>query len=104
MSFIIECVDCGHTTNYHPTEIECPNCKSQWRKAIYNYGALREQLPDLLANRPFDLWRYLELLPIHKPVPNLRMGEGGTPLIKAVNLGLMPVSYTHLTLPTKRIV
>lgn len=89
MSFIIECVDCGHTTNYHPTEIECPNCKSQWRKAIYNYGALREQLPGLLVNRPFDLWRYLELLPIHKPVPNLRMGEGGTPLIKAVNLGLM---------------
>lgn len=89
MSFLIECVDCGHTTNYHPTEIECPNCKSQWRRAIYNYEALRKKLPELLANRPFDLWRYLELLPIHKPVPNLRMGEGGTPLIKAVNLGLM---------------
>ena len=89
MSFLIECIDCGHTTNYHPNEIDCPKCKSQWRKAIYDYDAIREQLPSLIATRPFDLWRYRELLPIHKPVLSLRMGEGGTPLIQAVNLGMM---------------
>jgi threonine synthase len=89
MSFLIECVDCGHITNYHPSEFNCPKCQSQWRKAIYNYEKISQTLPELLKNRPFDLWRYIELLPIYQPVPGLRMGEGGTPLIQAINLGLM---------------
>lgn len=45
--------------------------------------------PSELKNRPFDLWRYQELLPIHNPNPTLRLGEGGTPLIQAANLGMM---------------
>lgn len=45
--------------------------------------------PSDLKNRPFDLWRYQELLPIHNPNPTLRLGEGGTPLIQAANLGMM---------------
>lgn len=45
--------------------------------------------PSQLKNRPFDLWRYQELLPIHNPNPTLRLGEGGTPLIQAANLGMM---------------
>jgi threonine synthase len=89
MSFFIECVDCGHTTNYHPSEFNCPKCQSQWRKATYDYEKISQSLPALLKKRPFDLWRYIELLPIHQPVPALRMGEGGTPLIQAINLGLM---------------
>jgi len=89
MSCLIECVDCGNTTHYHPSEFNCPNCKSQWRRAIYNYDTIAKTLPDALARRPFGLWRYQELLPVQKPVASLRMGEGGTPLIQAVNLGLM---------------
>lgn len=45
--------------------------------------------PSEINNRPFDLWRYKELLPIHNPNPTLRLGEGGTPLIQAANLGMM---------------
>jgi threonine synthase len=45
--------------------------------------------PSEIASRPFDLWRYQELLPIHNPNPTLRLGEGGTPLIQAANLGMM---------------
>ena len=45
--------------------------------------------PSQLSKREFDLWRYQELLPIRTPNPSLRLGEGGTPLIKAVNLGMM---------------
>jgi threonine synthase len=50
--------------------------------------------PSQIKDRPFDLWRYRELLPIHNPNPSLRLGEGGTPLIQAVNLGkdLHPLS------------
>lgn len=36
-----------------------------------------------------DLWRYRELLPIRNPNVSLSLGEGGTPLIRAVNLGMM---------------
>jgi threonine synthase len=89
LSFLIECIDCGHTTKYHPSEFNCPKCQGQWRKAIYDYEKIKQTLPELLKNRHFDLWRYLELLPIYQPVPGLRMGEGGTPLIQAINLGLM---------------
>ncbi|MDX9990991.1 MAG: pyridoxal-phosphate dependent enzyme [Anaerolineales bacterium] len=89
MSFSIECIDCGLVKSYHPNEFNCPNCQGQWRKAIYDYEKLAKTLPGLLEKRPFDLWRYLELLPIYTPVPSLRMGEGGTPLIQAVNLGMM---------------
>jgi threonine synthase len=45
--------------------------------------------PSEIKDRPFDLWRYQELLPIHNPNPTLRLGEGGTPLIQAANLGMM---------------
>ncbi len=89
MSFLIECLDCGHTSNYHPNEFNCPKCNSQWRKAVYNYEKIKQTLPALLKTRHFDLWRYIELLPIHQPALGLRMGEGGTPLIQAINLGLM---------------
>ncbi|MCS7010563.1 MAG: pyridoxal-phosphate dependent enzyme [Anaerolineales bacterium] len=42
-----------------------------------------------LACRPFELWRYRELLPVRNLNPTLTLGEGGTPLIPAVNLGMM---------------
>jgi threonine synthase len=35
------------------------------------------------------LWRYHELLPVNFLNPSVSLGEGGTPLIKADNLGLM---------------
>jgi threonine synthase len=55
----------------------------------YNYDGIAKSFPEQIRNRPFDMWRYLELLPIHKPSPITFLGEGGTPLIQAVNLGMM---------------
>ncbi|NLG97871.1 MAG: pyridoxal-phosphate dependent enzyme [Chloroflexi bacterium] len=88
-SFIVECLDCNHQTEFHPASTACPRCGSPWREARYDYETLAKTLPSLLAQRPFDLWRYRELLPIHNPNPDLSMGEGGTPLIRATNLGMM---------------
>lgn len=89
MTFTIRCIDCGHSTTYHPNEINCPRCNSQWREAIYDYDEIAQSLPGLLNSRPFDLWRYQELLPSKRALPSLRMGEGGTPLIRATNIGTM---------------
>jgi threonine synthase len=84
-----ECLDCGHPVNYDPTLDKCPNCGGQWLRASYDYPRLGNKLPEWISQRPFDLWRYLELLPIKNLHPELNLGEGGTPLIHAENLGLM---------------
>jgi len=89
MTFYIRCIDCGHTTPYSPTSINCPRCNSQWRQAEYDLEAIGPNWPSQIASRPFDLWRYRELLPVRTYNPALSMGEGGTPLIQAVNLGMM---------------
>lgn len=87
--FIIECLDCGTKTSYQEAFVKCPKCKSTWREARYDYPQIAKVLPTDLAGRPFDLWRYRELLPTSTLHPELTLGEGGTPLIHAVNLGMM---------------
>lgn len=89
MSFVIKCLDCGHVSPFFPASTDCPRCGSQWREAEYDYEALAMTLPLQLPSRPFDLWRYRELLPVRNANPSLKLGEGGTPLIQAVNLGMM---------------
>ena len=89
MSFIIRCLDCGHAAPFMPSSMHCPQCNSQWREAEYDLTEVAKTFPSEIKNRPFDLWRYQELLPIHNPNPTLRLGEGGTPLIQAANLGMM---------------
>jgi threonine synthase len=69
--------------------MHCPQCKSQWRAAEYDMAEVAKTFPSEIKERPFDLWRYRELLPIRNPNPILRLGEGGTPLIQAANLGMM---------------
>jgi threonine synthase len=89
MSFVIRCLDCGYAAPFNPSSMHCPHCNSQWREAEYDMVEVAKTFPAELNKRPFDLWRYSELLPIHNPNPTLRLGEGGTPLIQAVNLGMM---------------
>lgn len=89
MSFVIKCLDCGHTAPYFPTSVNCPRCNSMWREAEYDLETLEKTLPQQLSNRPFDMWRYRELLPVRNPNLAISLGEGGTPLVQAVNLGMM---------------
>ncbi|MBI5963977.1 MAG: pyridoxal-phosphate dependent enzyme [Chloroflexi bacterium] len=89
MSFIIKCLDCGHNAPYYPTSTNCPKCNSQWREAEYDYEMIGKTLPAKLEKRSSSLWRYRELLPVRNPNTSLSLGEGGSPLIRAVNLGMM---------------
>jgi threonine synthase len=89
MSHTIRCLDCGQITSYHPTKISCPHCGSQWSQAEYDYARTAEIWKKDLPSRPYDLWRYFELLPVNNPNTSLKLGEGWTPLIKAANLGMM---------------
>lgn len=87
--FVAECLDCGTQAPYFPAKPACPNCGSLWREARYDYANLAYSLPIQLPGRPFDIWRYRELLPVRTLIPDISLGEGGTPLIHATNLGMM---------------
>jgi threonine synthase len=41
-----------------------------------------ERLRRALADRPWTLWRYRELLPLADPANRIDLGEGGTPLVR----------------------
>jgi threonine synthase len=99
--FITECLDCGNKSPFVAGSPACPKCGSLWREAVYDYAALAFSLPILLPGRPFDLWRYRELLPIRDPNPDFSLGEGGTPLIHAKNLGMM-LGLPHLYIKDER--
>ncbi len=86
---VVECIDCGHQAPYFPTSYNCPRCNSQWREARYDYEEAARSMPAQLGARSFDLWRYRELLPVQNPNPIISLGEGGTPLVHAFNLGMM---------------
>ncbi len=88
-TLIAECLDCGYQAPYTPSTPACPNCGSEWREARYDYQRLGQILLSELPSRPFNLWRYRELLPVNSPNPDISMGEGGTPMFRATNLGMM---------------
>jgi threonine synthase len=99
--FTLVCADCGHTVSFSLTLFGCPNCQSEWLEARYNYAALGHSLPIQLARRNKDLWRYWELLPVRDPSNIVSLGEGGTPLVQAANLGLM-LGRPHLYIKDER--
>ena len=95
------CLDCSNRAPYSASSSTCPNCNSLWREAHYDYPGIGSQLHQLVSKRPFDLWRYRELLPVTDLSPTIPMGEGGTPLIHAANLGMM-LGCPHIYIKDER--
>lgn len=85
----LECLRCGEHIPFTRIIAVCPKCGHDLLEMQYDYAALAEQLPGLLRERPFNMWRYRELLPLRNPANIVSMGEGGTPLIQANNLATM---------------
>ena len=85
----LECASCGHRTPFVKPSLTCEQCGGEWLDARYDYDHVRERWPAVLRERPFDMWRYRELLPLRDDTNKVTMGEGGTPLLHATNLGLM---------------
>lgn len=100
-----ECSACHHREPWEPyaglSALVCPACGGEWLDARYDYESLQAsgRLPflapfhaplpaPLAAPRP-TMWRYWDLLPLHNPDNITSMGEGGTPLLHATNLGMM---------------
>jgi threonine synthase len=83
----LECTHCGKTCS--PSEVvrTCPQC-GKVLFARYDLARLKREVDrkDLL-DRPSSMWRFSELLPVLDPGKVLSLGEGGTPLLEARNLG-----------------
>jgi len=84
-----ECPNCLHREPLDRPWLSCPTCGGEWLDARYEYESLAAGWPERLATRPFSLWRYWELLPLRDEGNILTIGEGGTPLLHATNLGMM---------------
>jgi threonine synthase len=98
---IAECLDCGQRDPYNPKITSCSKCGGGWREARYDYAAISKTILEDIRFRPFDIWRFYELLPVQEPHPTISMGEGGTPLIPATNLGMM-LGCPHLYIKDER--
>lgn len=97
----LECAACGHGTPFVRPLKACEQCGGEWLDARYDYEAVRELWPAALRERPFDMWRYRELLPLQDDIHKMTMGEGGTPLLHATNLGLM-LGCPHIYIKDER--
>lgn len=89
MNILQKCNDCGNTIPFNVFQTSCPKCGCPWQEAIYDYQVIGNTLQTELRNRFASLWRYHELLPVEQSIPDVSLGEGGTPLFRAVNLGMM---------------
>ncbi len=96
----LECSSCGRRISYVRPLAVCPQCGDEWFEARYPYADLRRSL-SALRNRPFNMWRYRDLLPLRDDANIVSMGEGGTPLVRVDNLALM-MGRPHLFVKDER--
>jgi threonine synthase len=77
----LQCAVCGQQQSYEPfVPAVCQGCGAQWLEAHYDYEAFKRELLRGLPNRPSNLWRYQDILPLDHPEKLDLYPAGGTPL------------------------
>ncbi|MCC6500051.1 MAG: pyridoxal-phosphate dependent enzyme [Anaerolineales bacterium] len=77
----LECNLCGHQQPYEPfIPAVCNQCESQWFEARYDYDAFKREILRGLPNRPSNMWRYQDILPLNNAAALDLYPAGGTPL------------------------
>ena len=82
----VKCLECGHHMGFYPGVDHCPACQGVWLDAEYDYEAVAKIWRQELWGRVNSLWRYRELLPIIDAEKIVTMGEGQSPLVRALKL------------------
>jgi threonine synthase len=85
----LECIRCAYREPFQRPRKSCPQCGEDWLEVYYDYEKAARRWSADLDSRPFDMWRYHDLLPLLDEGHRITMGEGGTPLLHATNLGMM---------------
>lgn len=77
----LECNICGHRQPYQPfVPTVCQSCESQWLEAHYDFDSFKREILRGIPNRPGNLWRYQDVLPLKDPSTLDLYPAGGTPL------------------------
>lgn len=77
----LQCAVCGNQQPYIPFEAAvCNKCNAQWLEANYNYDSFKREILRGIPNRPQNLWRYQDILPLENPTALDLYPAGGTPL------------------------
>lgn len=97
----LKCARCGAEEPFERVLERCPRCNGDWLDVVYDYERIARTWPQVLRERPFTMWRYRELLPLQNDAHRITMGEGGTPLLHAVNLGMM-LGASHVYVKDER--
>jgi threonine synthase len=95
------CLKCGEQIAFARVLNNCPKCGFDILDVRYDYAAIAGDMPTQWAQRPFNMWRYRELLPLRNPANIITMGEGGTPLVQSVNVGTM-LGHDHIFIKDER--
>jgi threonine synthase len=77
----LECNICGHQQPYEPfVPAICKKCDSQWLEARYDYESFKREILRGFPNRPSNMWRYRDVLPLKDAGSVDLYPAGGTPL------------------------
>ena len=83
----LECTYCHATYPADEVIRLCGEC-SKVLYPRYDLAGARDALnPDELKNRPANMWRYFEVMPVLDEANVITLGEGFTPIFKAERLG-----------------
>jgi threonine synthase len=77
----LECTSCGQRHAAEQLQTVCTAC-GKVLFARYDLGGVRGAVtPEAFARRRWDMWRYMELLPVVDQANVVSLGEGLTPLV-----------------------
>ena len=81
-------LECAYTGERYPAD-EVHNLSRAGKPLLVRYdldGVRKALSKEALARRPFDLWRYRELLPVRRAEDIVSLGEAVTPLVRLPKL------------------
>ncbi|NOZ58646.1 MAG: threonine synthase [Euryarchaeota archaeon] len=79
--FVLRCMECGKEYHRRAMIYQCPDC-SGLLEVVFDLSEV-ELTREELKKRPFNLWRYRELMPVEEGTRVVSLSEGGTPLYSA---------------------
>ena len=83
----LQCTWCGNVYPHEKPIRTCPAC-GRVLYARYDLDAIgKNASPDAFIDRPSNMWRFFEMMPVIDIENLVTLGEGGTPLMRAKNLG-----------------
>jgi len=83
----LRCSMCGKQHDPDALQTVCDACGKVLLAEYDLERAAQSMTADSLADRPWNLWRYAEILPVRDAQHRLTLAEGGTPLLPTPTIG-----------------